>query len=134
MDDLDDLSEMEQNWNLTVTEENVNISQQRGVVELLRLSAWNYGSANFWILVMFCPLLLCFIISYIVHWIHVMKKLQLMRREQGGQLLDRQHSKVTALLSIRGLERQNTTFLWQMAEDVEAHNYKHSDKKGYLHL
>ena len=42
-----------------------------GVVELLQTNTWDLGGANFWLLVMFGPLTICFVVAYIVHLFHV---------------------------------------------------------------
>jgi hypothetical protein len=46
-------------------------TEQKDAFELLSESSWTYGAANFWILIMFGPLVVAFIIAYIVHLIHV---------------------------------------------------------------
>ena len=50
------------------------------------------------------------VISYLVHWVQVTKLVLRNRRQRMEETLARQTSK-TAMMSIRGLERQTTTFM-----------------------
>merc|ERR1712223_1763122 len=54
---------------------------QPGLGQLLTESSWSYGGANFWIMFMFGGLVICFVISYIVNLVNVMK---LVRPRQQG--------------------------------------------------
>merc|ERR1712183_243240 len=98
-------------------------------VELLQSSSWSFGTAQFWLLVGFGPLIACFIISYIVHWMHVLKLVELRKMEMANG----HPPKVSAMFSMRELERQNTTFLGLMDEEADAHDFKHSESRKVYH-
>ena len=57
------------------------------------------------------------VISYLVHWIQVTKLVLRNQRQRLEESLPRQTSK-TAMVSIRGLERQTTTFM-DMGDDAK---------------
>jgi len=56
------------------------------------------------------PLGIVLLISYIVHWYQVVQKIHVNKQMRMKELAERQHSKASAMLSIRALERQTGTF------------------------
>lgn len=89
-------------------------------------TSWSFGGFGFWLLIMFGPLTVCFVISYVVHLVHVMKLVRLRQQGLDDDFEGKTYrpSRASAMLSMRGLERQNTTFLHVRPED-EFEDHKH---------
>merc|ERR1712156_441658 len=101
---------------------------QPGLGQLLTESSWSYGGANFWIMFMFGGL----VISYIVHLVHVMKLVQLRQQGLDDDFEGKTYTRASAMLSMRGLERQNTTFLHVRPEDEIEDQSKHIWENYYI--
>jgi len=97
---------------------------QPGLGQLFTGASWSFGGFGFWLLIMFGPLTVCFIISYIVHLVHVMKLVRMRQQGLDDDFEGKTYSRASAMLSMRGLERQNTTFLHVRPED-EFEDHKH---------
>jgi len=97
---------------------------QPGLGQLFTGASWSFGGFGFWLLIMFGPLTVCFIISYIVHLVHVMKLVRMRQQGLDDDFEGKTYSRASAMLSMRGLERQNTTFLHVRPED-EMEDHKH---------
>jgi len=97
---------------------------QPGLGQLFNGASWSFGGFGFWLLIMFGPLTLCFIISYVVHLVHVMKLVRMRQQGLDDDFEGKTYSRASAMLSMRGLERQNTTFLHVRPED-EFEDHKH---------
>merc|ERR1711970_836968 len=98
---------------------------QPGLGQLFTGNSWSFGGFGFWLLIMFGPLILCFIISYVVHLVHVMKLVRLRQKGLDDDFEGKTYSRASAMLSMRGLERQNTTFLHVRPEDEIEDQSKH---------
>eukprot|EP00092_Neocalanus_flemingeri_P000462 GFUD01000492.1.p1 GENE.GFUD01000492.1~~GFUD01000492.1.p1 ORF type:complete len:132 (-),score=36.77 GFUD01000492.1:78-473(-) len=72
-----------------------------------KLPGW---SLNTILVISFGPLGVVLLVSYIVHWYQVVQKIQVNKKQRQQEIVERQHSKVSAMLSIRALERQTGTF------------------------
>merc|ERR1712156_619697 len=105
---------------------------QPGLGQLLTESSWSYGGANFWIMFMFGGLVICFVISYIVHLVHVMKLVRLRQQGLDDDFEGKTYTRASAMLSMRGLERQNTTFLHVRPEDEIEDQSKHIWENYYI--
>merc|ERR1712203_906759 len=98
---------------------------QPGLGQLFTGASWSFGGFGFWLLIMFGPLTVCFVISYIVHLVHVMKLVRMRQRGLDEDFEGKTYSRASAMLSMRGLERQNTTFLHVRPEDEIEDQSKH---------
>eukprot|EP00092_Neocalanus_flemingeri_P012310 GFUD01013270.1.p1 GENE.GFUD01013270.1~~GFUD01013270.1.p1 ORF type:complete len:142 (-),score=36.27 GFUD01013270.1:17-442(-) len=83
----------------------------RGAVTSLVDTPHTHGwSLNAILVICLGPLGVVLLVSYIVHWYQVVQKIQVNKKLREKEVVERQHSKVSAMLSIRALERQTRTF------------------------
>ena len=93
-----------------------NISEVGGEGVYLGAYETPWWNLNTILVICFGPLGVVLLVSYIVLWYQVVQKIQENKQLREKELLEKQHSKASALLSIRALERQTGTFM-DMAED-----------------